>query len=251
VDNNEKNTEKNGKTGSLVDAYKRHDLLWLSDAGRHYALRHVQSCIPRVDDAAIRALLCASPPVPAIVTRQDAAEPDTLRVGFSFPRVIDGLRLRIAARVPPDCVTGSKTPFDVADGGAGDGTNAPDGAALDGSPLATLIAAGNRCHTRIGCYGSVALQMVTGLPYRNGNSDLDLYLRHEGSREELELFFQSLLDIERGSGVRIDAEIEYRGQYGVKLKELFGTGASVMGKGLYEVALLPKTWEAALSRRSG
>jgi phosphoribosyl-dephospho-CoA transferase len=181
--------------------------------------------------------------VPAIVTRQDAEEPDTLRVGFSSPRVIDGLRLRIASRVPPDCVTGSKTPFDIIEGG--------EKYAHNDAALAALMEAGDRYHTRVGCFGSVALQMVTGLPYRNGNSDLDLYLRHEGSREELELFFQSLLDIERGSGVQIDAEIEYRGQYGVKLKELFGTGTSVMGKGLYEVALLPRSREAALSRRSG
>ena len=225
-----------------MDGYKRHDLVWISDAGREYALRRTHSCIPPVDGELIRALLFASPPVPAIVRRQDAAEAGLLGVGFSFPRRIDGLRLRAASAVPPDCVIQRKTPFDAA---CGDPKNAPQGAAL-----AALTEAGGRYHTRVGCFGSTALWMATGLPYLRRNSDLDVYLRHEGSWEELEQFFRALLEIERRSGVPIDAEIEYLGQYGVKLRELFGKGTTVMGKGLYETALLPRTREAAISRRS-
>jgi phosphoribosyl-dephospho-CoA transferase len=223
--------------------HRRHDLVWLSDEGKRYALRHAHGCIPRVNDDAVQALLFASPPVPAIVRRQDAAEEGLLGVGFSFPCIIDGLRLRMASAVPPDCVIKSKTPFDIANGGK---KNAPNGVALE-----ALVEAGGRYHTRVGCFGSAALQMATGLPYLNRNSDLDVYLRHEGTWEELELFFRALLEIERGAGVKIDAEIEYLGKYGVKLRELFGNGATVMGKGLYETALLPKTREGAISRRSG
>lgn len=234
---------KNCFTYQVVDGYKRHDLVWISGAGREYVLAHRRRCVPPVSDGDLRELLCSSPPIPAIVSRQEPAAAGLLCVGFSFPRVIDGLRLRLASAVPLDCVLKRETPFDLA---AGDKTRLPRGA-----PLEALMEAGGRYHTRIGCFGSAALQLATGLPYLNHNSDLDVYLRHEGTWEELELFFQSLLAIEKRSGVKIDAEIEYLGQYGVKLRELFGTGTTVMGKGLREVVLLRKSREAALSPPSG
>jgi phosphoribosyl-dephospho-CoA transferase len=229
---------KNCFTYQIVDGYKRHDLVWINDAGREYVLSRRGQSVPPVSNGELRTLLYSSPSIPAIVSRQEAAEAGPLRVGFSFPRIIDGLRLRLASAVPPDCVLKRNTPFDLA---RGDAIPLPVGGAL-----AALMEAGARHHTRVGCFGSAALQLATGLPYLNHHSDLDVYLRHEGNREELELFFQSLLAIEQGSGVKIDAEIEYLGQYGVKLKELFGKGTTVMGKGLAEVVLLPKTMEACV-----
>jgi phosphoribosyl-dephospho-CoA transferase len=219
-----------------MNGYKRHDLVWINDEGKEYALRKVQSSVPSAREAEIRALIFASPPIPAIVRRQESGDPaenGLLCVGFSSPRVIEGLRFRVASKVPLHCVTMRQTPFEVANGEKG---RLPDREILE-----ALLDAGAECHTRVGCFGSAALELATGLSYRRKNSDLDIYLCHQGNWEELDLFFRRLLELERRFGVAIDAEIEYSGGYGVKLKELFGPGKTVLGKGIYDVALLPKT----------
>jgi phosphoribosyl-dephospho-CoA transferase len=177
-------------------------------------------------------MLFSSPPVPAIVRRQEPEADDLLCVGFSFPRIIEGTRLRLSARVPPDCVVRHKTPFDVLEY---DTCRLPAKEALR-----ALADAGNKFHTRIGLFGSAALQLVTGLPYMQKESDLDIYLRHSGSGRELAQFYKQLVFIEEQSGVTVDAEIECHEQYGVKLKELFSPGKTVLAKGLYDVALLEK-----------
>jgi phosphoribosyl-dephospho-CoA transferase len=213
--------------------YKRHDLVWLSDAGLDYAADNIQNCIPLIPDKELRAIIFSSPPVPAIVRRQEPAEDWSLCVGFSFPRIIEGTRLRLSAKVPLDCVVGHKTPFDVLE---------YDICRLPGQEaIQAIMDAGNKYHTQVGLFGSAALHLVTGLPYWQENSDLDIYLRHSGSGQELTLFYKQLVFIEEQSGVTVDAEIECCGEYGVKLKELFGSGKTVLGKGLYDVALLKKS----------
>jgi len=220
-----------------MPAFKRHDLVWLSDEGVNFALRNIQSCVPFLPENEIEALLRSYPPIPAIVTRQDPAginpaDKELLCVGFSFPVAIDGIRLRAGCKIPPESVVRRMTPFDVAGCGK---YNFPAGKLLK-----ALVKAGRRRNIRAGCFGSAALQMVTALPYWNENSDLDIYLLHSGKRREPELFFQRLLSLEKRSGFTIDAEIECKGQYGVKLKELFAPGKTVLGKGLFSVVLLDK-----------
>jgi phosphoribosyl-dephospho-CoA transferase len=211
--------------------YKRHDLLWLSDAGLDYALENFQDCVPAVTDMELRTLL-SSAEIPAIVRRQESKGDDLIFIGFSFPKIIDGTRLRLSSKVPADFVIKHKTPFDVLEY---DIDRLPDGEAIK-----TLVEAGKNYHTQIGLFGSAALQLVTGLPYREEKSDLDIYLRHKGNDQELALFYQRLILIEGQFGLGIDAEIEYM-EYGVKIKELFGKGKTVLGKGLYDVVLLEKT----------
>ena len=212
--------------------YKRHDLVWLSEAGKNYALDNIQSCVPGVNDDEIQALILSVPPIPAIVRRQETRDEGSIAVGFSSPKIIDGVRLRIACKVPLACIVKHITPFDAAE--------CKNGHLPDGGSLKDLIDTGLKHHTQVGVFGSAALQLVTGLPYVRKNSDMDIYLRHHGSREDLALFFKQLLEYEERSGISIDAEIEYLGQYGVKLKELFGPGKTVLGKGLYDVVLLEK-----------
>jgi len=221
--------------------YKRHDLIWLSDKGRDYALRNIQSCIPEVNEKEIEGLIFYTPQIPAIVRRnetsgtkgtQGTATDNLLHIGFSSPRIIDGVRLRIASNVSPDCVTDRKTPFDLI---KYDKKKLPHSEVLE-----ALLDAGNKYNIQVGCFGSAALQLVTGLGYLRENSDLDIYLNHHGSHQDLEQFFVQLLSFEKQFGVTIDAEFEYQGKYGVKIKEYFAPGKTVLGKGLNEVALLQK-----------
>jgi len=221
----------------MMIPYKRHDLVWLSEEGRVYALSNIQNCIPVIDDKEREELIVGVsptgvPPIPAIVRRQEKTEDELLCIGFSFPRIIDGVRLRIGCKVPPDCIVNHITPFEVVKYKTG---NMPALAVIE-----ALMDAGDSRHIQVGCFGSAALQLVTGLPYWHKDSDLDIYLRRGGDRQELEQFFELLLKFEKQFSVTIDAEIEYQGQYGVKLKEMFGSGNWVLGKGLYDVALLKK-----------
>jgi len=212
--------------------YKRHDLVRLSNAGLNYAARNIINCIPPTGDNEMRALLFSTPSVPAIVRRQDAAENGLLCVGFSFPVIIEGTRRRISSIVPQDCIIGHITPFDA--------VQLDKGSLPDKEAILAIMDAGNKYHTRVGLFGSAALQLVTGLQYRQKKSDIDIYLLHQGSATELTLFYQQLTVIEEEFYVSIDAEIECRGGYGVKLKELFGPGKTVLAKGLYDVILLEK-----------
>ena len=216
----------------MMIPYKRHDLVWLSDEGRDYALSNIQNCIPIMDDKEMEALIAGFPAIPAIVRKQDKPEDELLCIGFSFPKIIDGVRLRIGCKVPPDCIVKHITPFDAIKYRTG---NLPNSVVME-----ALSDAGDKYNIQVGCFGSAALQLVTGLSYWHKDSDLDIYLRHDGDRQDLERFFELLLQCEKQFGVTIDVEIECLGQYGVKIKELFGPGNLVLGKGLYDVALLKK-----------
>ena len=220
--------------------YQRHDLVWLSDAGKDHALRNIQNCIPSVNEREKTELILSVPPIPAIVRRQETPEDGMLCVGFSSPRIIDGVRLRIGCKVPLDCVIEHKTPFDVVKCEAKDVSVYGKIRCKKRELLEVFVDAGNRHHIQVGCFGSAALQMATGLPYWQEKSDLDIYLRRQGTRHELDQFFQQLIEYEERFGVTIGAEIEFPGQYGVKLKELYGPGKTVLGKGLYDVRLLEK-----------
>ena len=221
--------------------YKRHEFIWLSDTGKDYALRNIISCVPTVSEGEKRDLIFSIPSIPCIVGRQERAEEKHLYVSFSSPNIIDGVRLRIGSKVPFNCIAKSKTPFDVVKSG--------NRHLLDYKALEALIETGNKYHIQVGCFGYTALQLITGLPYRNENSDLNIYIRHSGSRQELEQFYTRLSEYETEFNIKIDAEIEYLGEYGIKLKELFIPGKTIMAKGLYDVVLLEKT--AFLTGSSG
>jgi len=228
--------------------YKRHDLLWLSKAGREYALKNIQSCIPQVELNEKRALILGPPLIPAIVRRQEVEQGGGLQkapredlkdrlfcVGFSSPVIIDGVRLLIGSEVPLDSIEKRLSPFDVVDSVKKEKKSLPFHEILN-----DLFRAGVRCNIKVGCFGSAALQLVTGLPYWREDSDLDIYLQCDGTRGDPELFFKEVLKYEEQFGITIDAEIEFPGFYGVKLKEFFTPGNFVLGKGLYDVKLLDK-----------
>jgi phosphoribosyl-dephospho-CoA transferase len=212
--------------------FKRHDLVWLDRKGKNWALGHIQSAIPAADPGKIEALIFSSPPIPAIVCSQFQVTAGLLRIGFSSPEILEGLRFRVSAEVPRQHIVKHRSPFQVIQKNR---NNLPDYTVLE-----TLRAAGRRCHTVVGLYGSAALELATGLPYRRKDSDLDLYIRHRGTWAELSRFYEILLECESAFQLSIDGEIECPGRYGVKLKELFAPGTTVLGKGQRGIVLLDK-----------
>jgi phosphoribosyl-dephospho-CoA transferase len=83
----------------------------------------------------------------------------------------------------------------------------------------------------------MALELYTGLPYTDRDSDLDLLVM-PAPAPTLCRFLERVAAIEARCELRIDAELELTNGFGVHLKELFGNGRTILGKSRAEVALL-------------
>ena len=59
-------------------------------------------------------------------------------------------------------------------------------------------------------------------------------------RKDLEQCLDIILATEKEFGIRIDAELLAKGEYGVSLKELLNGSAMALGKGPADVALMRK-----------
>lgn len=213
---------------------KRHDLLWLNDAGREAALRTAR---PFLADATADqvATLLRRKEIPAIVSRQEERHEGHLAAGFASPEKYDGARLRVAVLADLDKVEQTMTPFQVAEQIA-DADTPPRRSLLE-----ALLNAGEHSGIAVGFFGSTALQTVTGLPYCDETSDVDVYIKKNNADANLQTFHAAVLDLERESGIRIDVEYEYREIYGIKLKEIFAGRKLVLAKGLYSVELFPSS----------
>lgn len=252
---------------NAASTWKRHTLVWLTDDGRRYAADHIHTTSWNKDsqnsqhknvDLWKQQLVC-DPLVPGIICRQPSGisclsssgisdsspaetdrnhqypqHSDTFLAGFSYWKYDNGSRLRMTAEIYKESVRKTCSPVDLC---------APDkrDRLCTAYPLLSpIFAAADKCHIKPGLFGSTALEWVTGYPYRNQNSDLDLYLLPLPGCD-LQGFGHSLSLLEAQSGVRLDAEIELTGGYGVKLKELLSPSKTVLGKGLYDVVLFEKS----------
>ena len=181
--------------------------------------------------------------VPGIVTRQPEGQ-QGLAIGLSAPLRRDNIRLRAAATISPDDVVAVHTPYEVVEGYMGRKDNTlPVIAALE-----ELIQAAERCDLTCGVFGSCALALTTGLPYCHSGSDVDLIVRL-APREQLLQFYNELVQLEKRNDVLADVEVELPGGWGVKLKELFDSGATVLAKGFSDVRLFSKDEVFVMSHR--
>lgn len=226
--------------------WRRHSLIWLTEQGRHYAADHIHTCLwEKQETAGWKKDLVTNPLIPGIICRQPSTDTmdstkdhspgqtGTILAGFSHWQYEKGSRLRMTARIQKTEIKKILSPFDLC-------TPAERSRLCITYPLLKeVFAAADRYHLKPGLYGSTALEWTTGYPYRNQNSDLDLYLKPEKDCD-LGKFADALIQLEQQSGTRLDAEIEIGGNYGVKLKELFSSSKMVLGKGLYDVKLFDK-----------
>ena len=109
---------------------------------------------------------------------------------------------------------------------------------------ALAAAAGLPC----GVFGSVALQLASGLPFCHEGSDLDLVVKM-GALGAVERFYGAVVDLAQKSGVAIDVELELPDGAGIKLAELFDGGATVLAKGFTGVRLMDKDEVRAVDHR--
>lgn len=223
--------------------WKRHTIIWLTPKGRLDAADHIlpqpwESC----ETPEWKKELVNNPLVPGIICRQPTTtkeeppilKPGFLLAGFSHWKSEQGSRLRMSAVVEATEVCHSCTPFDLC------APDQRDPLCRSYPLLRSIFSTADQYGIELGLFGSMALEWVTGFPYRNPDSDIDLCIR-QTKNGDLEGFGKSLTRLEKKCGSRLDVEVEIADGYGVKLKELFSSSKTVLAKGLYDVKLFDKT----------
>lgn len=185
--------------------YARHDLVWLSGRGWEQALASAPAPARKALEGWCRAGW------PAIVRRAEPGQgAGQLSIGFAFPPHADGTKLRVAGRIDGAEVEKHMAPLSLA-------------GALDGVPvrwqpaLASLEQEACALGLALRVYGSVALQALTGQPYLNEQSDIDLLLRPI-DRAQLDRAL-ALLD-DYASVLPLDGEVVFPDGRAVAWKEL-------------------------------
>ena len=152
-------------------------------------------------------------------------------IGFVHHKRIDGNRIRIGAFTAADDVVTIMTPYEVL------------------TRRAFAFTTRNRCmqivrqlyeladvfDLQIGVLGSAALELITGLPYTDENSDIDLIVKPAGYNRLLQFYRAAQACC---SDINMDFELDLPNGYGVKLAEIFMETQTVLGKSLEDVSLL-------------
>jgi phosphoribosyl-dephospho-CoA transferase len=216
--------------------YKRHDLLDISISGRKRIFeelatdhavgeelrnKYTHILLPRTDGSGF----------PGIVRREESFRvKGVIPVGFCGPVYLNGSRLRLATFVKPDEVVTRTTPYDLLERDSVSVHNASTRALND------VMIHARRLGITLGVWGSMALELYTGLMCTHENSDLDL-LVGAAPLNVLSQFLNKVVTLESSLGLRIDVELDLPNGYGVHLKEIFGGGRTVMGKSFMDVNL--------------
>lgn len=218
---------------------KRHSLIDITDPGREVILAGLAGDGPdsfklREDYAQVLLPEMAGARIPGVARREEGAlRPGCIPVGFSAPVRGDEGRLRLSAFVRNEDVARITSPYKL----QALTTVPPRNACI--SALAVVSNQAQTLALDIGVWGSVALELYTGLPCTDQDSDLDLLVA-AAPREALYQLLCKIEPIEKSFDLRIDIELDLANGYGVQLKELFGRGAKVLGKSLTDVALFPR-----------
>jgi phosphoribosyl-dephospho-CoA transferase len=222
--------------------WKRHTFVDVSDAGREAILAELVGS--GTDSAALREKLGrvllperAGARVPGVIRREDGpSRLGCVPVGFSqpVPGPVPGRerRLRIAAFARLEDVVRVTSPYEIMS------LPLPRRTAS----IEALVAVKARAQSVglvLGVWGSVAMELYTGLPCTYDGSDLDLIVAGV-SQERLSCFMVEVKAMEEHFALRIDVEVDLPNGYGVQLKELLGQGRKVLGKSITGVALLDR-----------
>jgi phosphoribosyl-dephospho-CoA transferase len=218
--------------------WKRHTLIDISDTGRVAILAEFTG--NGADRAMLREKLgrvllpeLAGARVPGIVRREDVSpRSGCVPIGFSAPLSDGEERLRIAAFARLEDVVRVDSPYEI--------MSLP----IPRRTASTKALAAIKAHTEslglvLGVWGSAAMEIYTGLPCTNKDSDLDLLVA-PASRERLSRFMMEIQVMEERFAVPIDVELDLPSGYGVQLKELLGQGRMVLGKSITGVCLFPR-----------
>lgn len=233
--------------------FARHNLAWLTADGWNAAQAFMRA-ISRSDgddgDIAASALeRWRLAGWPLVVRRSDPeAAPGEACLGLALPPDADGIKRRIALRVPAAGVVSTAPPLALARAIALLAERPPASAvpAAWQAALAALRDDATGLDVRI--YGSLALQALTGLPYLRAASDIDLLLQ---PRSDQQLRAGLALFGRHAAALPLDGEIVFPRGEAVSWKEWAAaqaSGARVLVKEHHAVRLVPPELLAATLR---
>ena len=206
---------------------ERHDLLRLSDEGLNFAWEHRETVSDDDDDLRARYR-----DIPAIFTgAPPKGKERLLRVGFSYPVRVSGVRRRIAAYIKASHIREIITPWEAL-AAAVQSVPGPAGDFIRG-----LRDESETLGARIGLFGSAALQAVTGYGYIHKDSDLDIVFDRPEADAIMPLA-ETVSKLSAMSGIASDAEIRLDRDHYIKIRELISGQTTVMSKGGKEPQLL-------------
>jgi len=213
-----------------MTAFRRHDVLQISSAGRKHALAMATRYNPSADETLLHHVISNN--TPAIVKAQENPRDGFLEVGFSSHLLKGGARVRLKSEIPLNEITHVITPFDLIVRASGCKHEPIRKALEDISRLAT----GHGLN--VGVYGSCALELLTGMPYILPTSDIDIIVKCRNTYANISGFFDASVLVSQRYGTRFDIEVLCHDGSGVKLAELLCEGKTVICKRLYHGAKL-------------
>lgn len=213
----------------------RHYLVEITNQGRLDAYQNLGSDYTSARSKLIEALIM-NERIPGILRRAEEGyrKQGTVAVGFSSPqRYGKGQsRLRVPAFVPREEITKITSSYQVLMLPISGRTPC-----LNALQEAKELAA--ELNIELGAWGSAGLEVYTGLPYTDHNSDLDLLVRGQ-NLQAIEQFYFSLKQLGEKYNCRLDPELDLPNGYGVKLSEFFMHTTELLGKSMKGVGLIPK-----------
>ena len=169
---------------------------------------------------------------PLVAARQPAAG-GQLRLGLCLPAAQQ--RKRLSLGVDRSAIAAIQPPLAI-------GRCLPRLPAGQAAVLARLAAQAAACSARLGVYGSLAWEVLSGERYRHADSDIDLIcdIEHVG---QFAAMLPALQQAAAALPCRLDGELRFPGGQAVAWREIAGLlgqpEATVLVKGEHEVGLLP------------
>jgi len=213
---------------------------------RHLLAEFTPSARARLTERAVRGLL---PPfraaavedrvaetlrdhaLPGIVCRPTQPVTDSqVQLGLSFPFREDGVRVRAAVVVERADIAAFTDPYRVA-------ARVEGLSGAIGDAVRALIARGAALDIAVGVIGSAALEAVTGLPYAEAVSDIDLVIK-DGDPDRYRRFAADAAELARAFGFAVDVEVALSDGGGIKLTELLSASRSLLVKDLSTVRMV-------------
>lgn len=221
---------------TAIGQIRRHDLLEISEEGRREAFEALRESLTGSALEQARKIIISkknSPQIPGIARREEGETvPGQIPVGFASDWRVDGTRVRIPAFVRAETVKQIIKPQQVIQS-----RFEPRTPCLKALQEIGFLA--EEWKLEMGVWGSAALEVFTGLPYTDPNSDLDLLI-DPVALEVMQSFWEMIRKIGQKHQCIIDVEVSLPTGYGVKLVELLSESALVLGKGLQDVILIEK-----------
>jgi phosphoribosyl-dephospho-CoA transferase len=209
-------------------SYQRHDMLTLRGKGLDYARNRATRHNPVYLHVLISDIVC--PGIPAIVKMQEQAHDGFLEVGFSSHLYHNDSRVRLKSVIPICEIETVITPFDLPPLLSSLTHPHIRNACEELTRLASFSA------VELGIYGSLALELLTALPYLTPQSDIDICVR-ASDPSNYAAFYAAAGEIAQTHNVRFDIEAICPDGAGVKLAELMSNQKTILCKGLYGAKL--------------